>query len=226
MSLPPTNIEPAALWLQLQRMPRPQREVDFPRRDPITGEMVGRIVIRVLTEAETMSAAAAAEEHTVKVVKKAPSAGVQSNGYDTIYANESSIQILFRSVRRVEMDLPFFPSPNAMRDELTNDELGALMRQYLLVQRELGPIVSSMPTEAVDAWIDVLVKGASSAPLALLDSEARDELTMAMAYRLHSFSTGTTSAGSPPDDTSSESQDLPHHLHTPTRARPSGDAEG
>lgn len=200
MSLPPETIAPDALWIALQEMPRPQRVIDFPRRDPVTGETVGQVIVRVLTESEQMSAAAAAEEHTVKVMKNAPRRDAQSQGYDTIYNNESSVQLLFRAVLRLKPEgLPFFPSPQAMRDNLTNEEMGALVRTYLIVQRELGPIVSQMQAGEMNAWVETLAKGGSSYPLALLESEAQTELLMLMASRLYAYSTGTTSSGSPPD---------------------------
>lgn len=215
---PPNDIPPDALWVQLSEMPRPQRVVDYPRRDPITGKMVGKVTMRVLSQAELMSAAASAEKYAVDLLKRKPQRGEDSKAYDDIYANESTVQLLFRAVWRANQtgedqwepgNLPFFPSPEAIRGNeagtkgLPQEEIGVLLQTYLRTQRELGPIVSEMTAEEVDAWVEALVKAGSTYPLSRLTSEALDALLMRMASRLHSFLTATTSSGSPPDDSTS-----------------------
>lgn len=215
---PPPDYTPDALWLQLSEMPRPQRVADFPRRDPITGKMIGKVTIRVLSQAELMSAAAAAEKYALDLLKRSPRKDEDSRAYDDIYKNESTVQILFRAVWRAKQigpdewepgDLPFFPSPESLRGNesgskgLPQDEIGVLLRTYLITQRELGPIVSEMSEGEMEQWVDTLVKAGGTFPLARLTSEAVDALLMRMASRLHGFLTDTTSFGSPPVDSTS-----------------------
>lgn len=216
MSGPPDNIPPDALWVQLSTMPRPQRVVDYPRIDPAADRPVGKITIRVLSQAELMSAAAAAELYATTILKKEQKSGVFSKAYEDIYNNESTVQILWRAVYRAKQidehtwvpgEWPLFPSPEAIRGNvagslgLPQEELGVLMRTYLITQRELGPIVSEMGEGEMEAWVERLVKAGSTFPLAHLTSEALDALLMRMASRLHSFLTATSSSGTPPDAT-------------------------
>jgi hypothetical protein len=210
---PPKDIAPDALWLQLQALPRPQRLVDYPRIDPITNQPIGKVTIRVLSQAEQMSAAAAAEKYTVDLLKRKVGSDERSDGYTTIYNNECSVQLLFRAVYRAKQvdsttwepdALPFFPSPDSIRGNdagngLTQDEIGALIRMYLIVQRELGPIVSRMGKGEMEEWVKRLVEGGSVHPLALLDSEAVNDLVMHMASLLYPYLTDTTLSGSQPD---------------------------
>ena len=194
-------------------MPRPQRVVDYPRIDPVTGESVGKVTIRILSQADQMAAAAAADKYTIDTLKRSPRKDETSYGYETIYNNESTVQLLFRAVYRASptgqpIPLPFFPSPDAIRgnatgvEGLTQDEIAALLRMYFIVQRELGPIVDKMSVEEMEAWIERLAEGGSAFPLALLESHAVNDLVMHMASRLHSSSTATTSSGLPPGESS------------------------
>ncbi len=192
---PPDTIPASALWMQLQEMPRPSRVVDYPRADPITGDAIAQVVIQVVSQAEQMSAAAAADRYAIATLKRSPKKDEHSEGYETIYNNECTVQLLFRAVRRAEQPtLPLFPSADSIR-ELTQDEVGALARMYLIVQRELGPVVSTMTEEEKDAWLRVLGEGASAFPLACLDSAAIEALLMHSARRLLKFSTDSSSAG-------------------------------
>lgn len=208
----PPDIAPDELWVHLSSLQRPHRILDYPRVDPVTGQAIGKIAMRVLSQAELMSCAAAAEKYTTDILKKTQRREEYSKAYEDIYANESTVQILFRSVYRAKKvdsttwelgTLPFFPSPDAIRgnegsEGLTQDEIGVLLRSYLIVQRELGPIISKMTVEEMEAWVSVLAKGGSTLPLARLTSEARDDLVMLMASRLVSYMTDTSSSGSPP----------------------------
>lgn len=218
MSLPPSDIAPDALWVALQQMPRPQRVVDYPRLDPVTGKPAGKVTLRVLSQAELMSAAAATDKYTIDTLKRSPKKDETSHGYEAIYNNESTVQLLFRAVYRARqvgpetwepVNLPFFPSPDAIRGVdgstgLTQEELATLLRMYFVVQRELGPIVDRMTPEEADAWIDRLAEGGSAFPLASLESDAVTDLVMHMVRLLRPSSTGITSSGSPPDERSSE----------------------
>lgn len=208
MSGPPANIPPNALFEALCQLPRPSRVVDFPRTDP-SGSSIAQIALRVLTQQERMVAVAESEAYAKRVLKEiVPRKGEDNRGYQDVYNNELSVQILYRAARRVDDEQwPFFPSPTAMRDKLTGDEIGVLMSTYLLVQTEIGPIVNSLEPEEVDQWIQRLVEGGSANPLGLLSSDGLADLVMHLASRLYSSLTATSSSGSPADES-----------HTPTSA--------
>lgn len=205
MSHPPKEIPPAELWAQLIKLPRASRKVDFPRQWPGTEESIGQICIQVLTQNEQTVAAAEAEKATQRLLGDRP-VSERGEGYDTVYKNACAVELLFRACKRAEdPTLPFFPSPNAMREHLTANEVAVLMNGYLLLQDELGPIVSRMSNEEVDAWVKRLVEAGSSAPLATLSWGAITVLASSMAYQLASLQTDTSSAGSPPPSGSEES---------------------
>lgn len=207
MSAPPKEIPPAELWAQLIKLPRASRKVDFPRQWPGTDEPIGQICIQVLTQNEQTAAAAEAEKATQRLLGDKP-ASERGEGYDTVYKNACAVELLFRACKRAEdPTLPFFPSPNAMREHLTANEVAVLMNSYLLLQDELGPIVSRMSQEEVDAWVQRLVEAGSSAPLATLSWGAITVLANSMAYQLASSRTDTSSAGSQPESGSEESKE-------------------
>lgn len=203
MAGPPTNIEPSKLWAALQQAPRPFRVIDFPRQGP-TGEPVGQVAIWVLTQEELMIASAEAEKFAREKLKAVDSINRESFGYDNLYAHEASIQILYRACR--DVDDPerrsAFPSPGHIRQHMTSIEVGTLFAHYLTVQAELGPLAATLSDEEIDAWITRIAEGGSAYPFDLLPSELQRTLVLTMARRLRSSSTGTSSAGSPPSDTS------------------------
>ncbi|MBX3208421.1 MAG: hypothetical protein KF764_25470 [Labilithrix sp.] len=198
MAGPPENIDPSALWLQLSEMPRPRRVVDYPRTDPVTGKPIGRVVLQPLSGMEAKSAAIEAGRRTTQAMKT-PRKEDAAYDYDTVYSNESTYQILFRAVTREEAPgVGFFPSPDHIA-AMPQEEIGALLRMYLTVKRELGPDVQTMTADEMDAWLEVLARGGSAYPLARLDLEAIQDLVTHSARRLFPSLTVTTSSGSPPE---------------------------
>lgn len=201
MSGPPDNIAPDTLWTQMTQLPRPYREVDFPRKDPITGDPMGQVVMTVLTQEEQMLCSSRAEEFTRKVLKSVPKNDEARRGYDDLYDNAGACEILFLAVRRKsDPKLHFFPSVEKIRKELTADEVGMLMLHYFTVQREVGPQVSTMSEEEVDAWVKRLTEGGSAFPLDLLSLGALRSLVLSLAKRQAISATDTTSPGSPLDE--------------------------
>jgi hypothetical protein len=188
----------STLWGQLQAMPRPHRLIDFPRTGP-DGQPVGKIAMFVLTQEEQMICAAAAEKFAKEKLKDSKKDDI---GYETLYANASVVEILYRACKDSEnIDRPAFPSPNAMRQLLTTDECSRLFEFYLGVQLELGPIVASLSDEELDAWIERIAQGGLAAsPFILLSSETQRLLAYFMAKEIISFRSGKSSAGSPPDE--------------------------
>ncbi len=200
MSLPPKDIAASDLWTRLTQLPRPSREVDYPRLDPTTGESIGKVVIQILSQQEQMVAAVAAERFTREQLKdpKGTEAGL---GYQNVYKNAQAVEVLSRACRRSDDPTqPMFPSPKLMREQLTPDEVGVLLSIYLEVQTELGPIVAHMDEGEMEAWIRRLVEGGSAFPLAQLSSELTSDLVMLMASRLYPSLIATSSPGSQPDD--------------------------
>lgn len=197
-----TQLEGSALWKQITRIPRPGRTVDFPRKDPKTGEPAVSAFVTVLTQEELQEASAAAEKFARSRLKDVSlRKGDKTEGYDQIYNNEVSVQILCKAVRDVEEPHhPLFPSPRTAAKTLTQEEFGMLFWEYLKVQAELGPVVASMTAEEMEAFIERLVEGARCHPLALLSSEALTALASFMAYRLYPSLTVTSSPGSQLDD--------------------------
>lgn len=202
----PPDMAPSELWLALTEMPRPHRVVDFPRADPKTGEPVGQIAIRVLTQEEQMTCSMAADREAKRIMKERPAREELSKGYDDLYNNAAATEILFRACRRPgKLDLPVFPPPSEMRRVLSSDEIGVLMRAYFQVQAELGPIQAGLTDEECEAWISRLEAAADVYPLGLLSLADLDRLLMYSVRQLSSSRTGRSSAGSQPNDTSERS---------------------
>lgn len=193
-------MQPVDLWVQITQLPRPSRTVPFPRKDPATGASFGEVAIWVLTQEEMMLCASSAEK-TARLFLKEHGKEQNSRGYEDVYNNASAQELLFRACRQVaELNKPFFPTPEAIRRTLSLDEVGVLMDHYFTVQHELGPIIASMSSTEMDAWIKRLGEGGSKVPLDLLTREQLKDLTFSLACRLYKSPTDTTSPGSLPDE--------------------------
>ena len=207
MSGPPENIPPADLWTAITKIPRPFRIVDFPRNMPGTDTPVGKLAIVILSQEEQMEAAASAAAIARKYMKDgAPKKDEAQRAYDDIYSNAAAVELLFRSCKRHDdLTRGLFPTPHDIRNSLSVDEVGVLTSMYLQATAELGPIVSRLSDEEVDAWVARLVEGGSSLPLGFMTSDALSTLAFGLALRVASYMTATTSLGTPPEDTSTES---------------------
>lgn len=210
---PPKDVPASELWARITAMPRPHRLVDFPRIDPATKESVGQIAMWPLTQEEQMVASAEAEKFARKAMKELSEEKLrESFGYETIYSNEASIQVLFRACRRPDnLTWPAFTNPKDMRQKLTADEVGALFRHYLTVQIELGPIVVHLSQDEMEAWIKRLEEGGSVYPFDLLGSETRIALLRFMVHRTYNSLMGISSPGLPQSEEpqSTDNDDLP-----------------
>src|SRR4051812_9190417 len=117
----PKELPPDVLWAQITATPRPTRLVEFPRKLPGSDDPLGYVAMRVLTQAEQSAALSAAEEYTRQRLKTVPKKNEESLGYENIYRNASSVELLYRSCRRKDdYEHPAFPSPKMMREHLTN----------------------------------------------------------------------------------------------------------
>ena len=93
-----------------------------------------------------------------------------------------------------------FPNPAMLRDKLNADEVGALFALYCQVQIELGPIITRISEEEMEAWIRKLDEGGQADPFAFFTLETQLRLVSFMASQTVKYWTVTRSAGLPPDD--------------------------
>lgn len=207
---PPANIPPSELWALITQLPRPHRLVDFPAKDP-NGEPVGQVAIRVLSQEELMICASNAAKVAKDMLREQMSDAPQL-AYEKIYQDACVCEVLHRACRDVksapEYNRPAFPAPREVRQRLTLDQTTVLMRAYLRVEAELGPIIAALEPEELNAWIGRLAQAGNAFPLVSLSRQALETLALSLALRLASSSTDTSSPGSPPDD-GTESEKAP-----------------
>lgn len=206
---PPENVPPSELWTLLSQMPRPWEVVDFPRIDPITREPIGQVAIWVLSQEEQLAASAAADTVAKKILKERQAAGEHNLGYEAVYNNEATVQVLHRACRDVkDLNRSAFPDASKLR-KLSVDEVSVLAVLYLQVQAKLGPIIATMSSEEERAWIGRLAEAGNVFPTASLSPREQERLMVSMARQLVSFWTATSSPGSAPESgstTASESE--------------------
>lgn len=194
------KLEPTELWLALTSIPRPSKNVPLPAFFPGTDTPVGEVTMWPLTQEEQMAANAEADRF-VRTLFKDPQRKEEANiGYVHSFANECAIQVLFRACRDPKnVKAAAFPSPGAMRQALTTDQIGVLWNSYCTVQSELGPIRAHMSKEETEALIIRLAEGGSAFPINGLSWEATHNLVLTMASLIVSFWTDTFSRGLPLD---------------------------
>lgn len=203
MAGPPENIEPNELWAALTALPRPHRLVDVPRYLPGTRESVGQVAVWPLTQEEQMACNAEADRFTKELLKDPQKKDEANLGYHHTFSNETAVQVLWRACRDPKnLERSAFPSPKMLRSQLTADEAGVLYHSYLTVQSEVGPIVAYMTPEEMEAWIRRIEEGGSALPFELLSWDQQRSLVVFMASQLVSYWTAMSSAGLPPDDSS------------------------
>jgi hypothetical protein len=172
------------------------KAVDFPRRDA-EGKALGQIMIRVLTQEEKMICHAAAEEVARKHMKSAKREDI---GYEALYSDAFIVEHLFRACRDPDSpDRPCFPTPKAIQEQLTTDECSMLYQHYLTVQMELGPLITTMSEEEIDAWVERLTEASSAYPLDSLSSDLQRLVLLHLAFRVRALQTGNTFAGEQPE---------------------------
>lgn len=199
MSGPPTDLNPSELWMALTKIPRPWEVVDFPRVDPITKAPIGQLAIWVLTQEEQIAACAEADRVAKQLLKDPQRQGEANIGYENLYYNESTVQVLYRACRDVkDVKRPAFPSASMLRKQFSVDEISALAVLYLQVQGSIGPVVATMSAEEEKAWIGRLAEAGNVFPTSLLSPREQERLLLSMALQLVSFWTATPSPGSAP----------------------------
>jgi hypothetical protein len=218
MADPPKNIPPSELFQLLSTMPRAHRMVPFPRCIPGTDEPIGMVAIWPLREGEIIQAQAAAKAYMSDSLKIAGGQQESESAYEKIFNNVMATEMLQRACRRTkknqetgewepELNLPMFLKASDIRANVTHDEIGVLFNSYVLVQREIGPIVNELSKAECESWQRVLAEGGRTAGLPFLSWGALIDLLSFMVDRIKSLQTALVSAGSQPSDMSTISED-------------------
>lgn len=177
------------LWLHILTISRPMREVDFPRRDPVDGTKVCKLLMRVLSVAELQDAALNAFIETRKR-DDAQMLTVGSEAWNAVFNNESSLQLIYRACREDSDNpkergvMPFFPPPNMLRKELTDDEISILLREYEVTTMEFGVMKRAVSNEEADEVLRAVVDDNSAEPLTEYSWSALTAIVMRAADRL------------------------------------------
>ncbi len=201
MSMPPKDTDPSELFVLLTSGIPPHRIVDLPRKGP-DGEPIGRVAMIPLTQAAMISAAA---ESTRRCTAMLGAGNAKANGADTasdLYANIAACEVLFRACKDVSdptLKRGAFKTPHEIANGFSNDEIGVIYNHYLTVKYELGPIISTMDDDEIDAWIRLLAEGSSAVPLDACSYGALTRLVLSMASRLAPLLTDKSSVGSVAD---------------------------
>jgi hypothetical protein len=208
--LPPKGTDSGELWRKLTALPRPVSDpLDFP--EAVNGKPVGQYRLRVLTEGELHYVRREADVAARRMMgQEAPKNGEVSFGYEDIYRNELSVQLVTLACRDVDHPhvLPAFISAKAARERLSTDQFGVLVSSYNHWRRDIGPELSELTKEEMEAWVKILMEGGRRAPLARLTSEALTDLVMHLVAQV-SRSAASGSPGSPPADLSPTPTDDP-----------------
>lgn len=205
--MPPKNIESSDLWAQIIQQPRAFRIIDSPLK--LNDGSPVPIAIWVLTQEESQICTIEAERFTRKMLKEQggeiPKSNEMSEGYHNLYETRAQAEILAKACRNpADLLKPFFPSVPAISKKLTTDEIGVLLNQYIIIQQEIGPIVSHMEEYEFNAWIEKLAKGGSASFLGSLTSAAQNQFIMSMANQLWKLQMDKCSVGMQPDEISNK----------------------
>lgn len=196
---PPKDVAPSDLWQKLSERPRPTTTIPFPVR--AGAQSPGDLVLWVLTEAEMSSIRARSDVEAKRMLSGDIKPG--DLGYAEIFRNEMFVQLVALAARNpAAPEFPAFPTAQGLRAKCTTDEIGSIAMAYGQFRAEQGPVVSELTEPQMEAWLKVLQEGASRVPLALLSGEALIDLIMFLVSKVGTSPTGSGSAGSPPDDSS------------------------
>ena len=188
---PPETVEPSELWMKLQQMPEPAEVVDFPRKGS-DGKPLAKVRIRVLPMDVHDQARLRAREK----IRDKPRVHKDdlANGDNIVREVEGDMvarELLWVACQSAtaiaigdkEVYPQLFPSPEAIGEKLTADELAVLFTQYQMVQQKWGPYERSVTGAELDAWISRLAEGGAAFPLARLNSHQLAQLILCLAQR-------------------------------------------
>jgi hypothetical protein len=201
--LPPKDITPTDLWTLITQTPRANKLIESPLQLP--DGSYAPMLIWVLTQEESQLCTIEAEKFTRKMLKEkgdgVPRNDEVSEGYRNLYETRAAVEILNKACRKAtDITKPFFPTAQEISKKLTTDQIGCLMREYIIVQQELGPIVSQMEQYEFNAWVEKLAKGGSAHFLGFLTSEAQNQFIVAMASQLYKLQMDKCSLILPPEE--------------------------
>lgn len=201
---PPKDVPPSELWTRLTELPRP---VSARHQFVARNNEVGEIVFWVLTAGELSQARMRADKETRASLDTEVRAG--NLAYEEEYEQQKAYQVLALAARQPnDVIFPAFPRASEVRDKLTDDEITAALAAYNIFRRESAPVIDEMTQPEMEAWISVLKEGASRFPLAACSGANLTDLVMYLVSKLPpaDSSTATSSAGSPPDESSTTSE--------------------
>jgi hypothetical protein len=196
MGLPPEDIEPDDLFLQLQARPKPSMVFPFPwmvRDSKGREESVGNVRIFVLNDEELGEVFFAVRRWAAEKLKDG--VGIIAEMDKDMLGDRRAKEILARAVHRDQMisgteDADggprykrLFVNADSLR-VLTATELELLFGSYLVAQLKFGPTDSSFQDDReVNAWVNRLAEGGANFLLALLQSHQRDALLLSLVQR-------------------------------------------
>jgi len=180
------------LWRLLQTTSRPTCKVNYPRKDPGDRSSMGKIIMRLLSQAEQTACAVAAHDYALKAIKQDNCAA-----YEDVYRMSAQLEILHRAcfsaeiLKEEEQMHPFFPPVPILRKTLTEDETQYLIGAYLGLQTDKGAIRETVSEDDLFFWCHSLnTEGAAS--LAPLSHDGIMALILAMAKRIQELENGQT----------------------------------
>lgn len=189
---------PGELLARLTQMPRPFKIVAFPRLDPMTKESIADVALWPLTQSELLSARAAADAYSRQLMRDKPKEGEDNAGFKSIYHDAVTVELLIRACRQpTDLKSPAFPTAKIAREHVTANEFAILVRLYLQMEREVGPLVDFMSEEEMEAWVSRIQEDGSRVPLAFLASEQLEDLLMYLVSHHTRSPTLNGSSGTP-----------------------------
>lgn len=172
------------LWRLLAKTSRPTCTINYPRKDPGDFSHMGKIVLRLLSQAEQTVCAIAAHRHAVEAIKQD-----QGAAYEDVYRIAATLEVLQRACLSAEKykddnrEVLFFPPTQAWRKNVTADETEYLIGAYLGLQASKGAIRETVNEDDLFFWVHSLnTEGLTS--LAPLSNDGVMSLIMAMAKRI------------------------------------------
>ncbi len=199
-NLPPPNVKPVDLVAEFMARPRPHRKVESPLLDN-SGKKI-EMTMWILTHREQQICLINAEKFTTKLLREmgmsTPKSDEKSEGYHSVFDNRIAAEVLSIACRKNEniMD-PCFLTAEIISAALSTDQIAVLYNTYLLLQKELGPIVSKMEQYEMDAWVDVIQKGGAINFLASTTLEAKIQFLQYLASQLSNLPTDNSSSSTP-----------------------------
>lgn len=198
-----STLQPHELFGILSSTEKVHRIVDFPRKDA-SGKPLFELALVLLTQQEVMSATANAEKTLKKLTGTSTPAVSQTQAEYDLYNNCLAVELLFRACKHPnDLSKNIFPTPLAISDALSTDEIAILANNYQRMKTELGPIVGAMSEDEIEIYINNLIEGGKSTTyfLDLLSSGMQSQLIVAMASRLQSYRMDKSSVSLPQSDT-------------------------